>query len=266
MYVVEGDYSGLVKDLLLESKQVIKSQGGTVDKAVERYFHVAETVLTEITKLPVTEESISHAHEVVQEVAPRIAEADDIGKALRTVFTLGDQFARHSMGTVVVANWLAKHMGWTAPRITVPLTMGALLHDIGLKELPADLVNKKRLDMTQEEVELYESHPMRGMMILRAFPGITADVLQIVQQHHEIPNGQGFPSHLRSERMFPLARVVSFANILAHDMIDTLFEKKEFSIEKLHERIENLYKPMYGSELCKAAKAVFKLKSKDKAA
>jgi HD-GYP domain-containing protein (c-di-GMP phosphodiesterase class II) len=214
----------------------------------------------------VTEDSIGHATEVVQEIAPKIAETDDLGKALRTVFMLGDQFARHSMGVVVVANWLAKQMGWTAPRVTVPLTMGALLHDIGLKELPQELVNKPRLEMTHEEVELYETHPVRGMMILRAFPGISADVLQIVQQHHEMPNGLGFPSRLRAERMFPLARVVSFANILAHDIIDTLLEKKEFSIEKLHERIDNLYKPMYGSELCKAAKAVFKLKSKDKAA
>lgn len=266
MYVNELDYSGVVRDILDESKQIIKSQGSTPDQAVEKYFQVAEYVLTEVVKLPITEESIAHATEVVQEIAVQMSAADDMGTALRSVFILGDEFARHSMGSVVVSNWLARQMGWTAPRVTVPLTMGALLHDIGLKELPSELTSKTRLEMTPEEVQLYETHPTRGVMILRHFPNISADVLQIVQQHHEMPNGQGFPAHLRGDRIFPLAKVVSFANILAQDIIDTLIQTKEFSIERLHERIDMIYKPMYGSELCKAAKAVFKLRPKSKSA
>ncbi|MGE0763298.1 MAG: HD-GYP domain-containing protein [Bdellovibrionales bacterium] len=257
LYVMRHDFSGVIQNLILHMRENATAPTDN-DKSINEYFQVAQSVLTEVSKLPISDEAIGHAIEVTQELATRLNEVDDIAKGLKLILGLGEKHSRHAMGCVVVSNWLARAMRWSAPRVLQPLTLGAFMHDVGLKELPVELLNKERMHYSAEEVALYETHPTRGVMILRSFNAMPAEVLQIVQEHHEMPNGQGFPNHIRGERMFPLAKIVSFANLLSHEMLDAFLVHKSFSVEGMIERIDLIYKTMYGSEMHKAAKSIFK--------
>lgn len=256
LYVTSSEFSGVIKDLI----GTVRSGPKRVDseKTVVHYFQVAETVLTEVSKLPIVEEAIGHAIAVTEDLSHQLHEVNDVSKGLRMVLSLGEDYARHALGCVVVSNWLARAMGWSSPLLLQPLTLGAFLHDIGLKEMPLELQKKSRIDYTADEAAMYETHPTRGVMILKEFSSISADVLQIVQEHHEMPNGQGYPGRLRGERMFPPAKVVSFANTIAHEMLDAILIKKSFSMDAMIQRIDTVYKTLYGSELQKAAKSIFK--------
>lgn len=257
LYVLESDFSSVVRTLVKGVKQISESPKATNDIVVEQYFQVAEAVLTEVVQLPVNNESLSRAAEVSQEIAERLQHTDDLSKGLRMIFTLGEIFGRHTVGVVVMANWIGRQMGWTSARALYPVTMGAMLHDIGKRDLPPELMSKERINMSPEEVTLYESHPTRGVMMLKGFDHLSSDILRIVHEHHEIPNGQGFPNNLRGERMFPLARVVSLADVLAHEILDPLMAKKPLAIDAVLDRMDTVYKAMYGAELIKAARKIF---------
>jgi hypothetical protein len=78
-----------------------------------------------------------------------------------------------------------------------------------------------------------------------------------VQEHHEIPNGTGFPAKLRLDRIFPMAKVVSLGNAMAHDMFDG-GAANTFSLELMSQKIEHVYSVMYGADLSRAARKIFK--------
>ena len=90
--------------------------------------------------------------------------------------------------------------------------MGGLLHDIGKKELPKAIVDKTRSDMTSQERELYETHPIRSRDLLTPIKTVPEDVVQIVMHHHENMVGRGFPFRLMRSRIHPLAKLVAVAN------------------------------------------------------
>lgn len=72
---------------------------------------------------------------------------------------------------------------------------GGLLHDIGKRGIPADLLNKEgKLD--PEEWKLMSSHPGIGFEELRKHPAIPEMVLHIVRDHHERIDGKGYPNKL----------------------------------------------------------------------
>jgi HD-GYP domain-containing protein (c-di-GMP phosphodiesterase class II) len=261
LFVNQDSYNEVVAELIKEVKAKAGAKKIDDDQLIAQFFSVAEAVLTEIVQLPITQSALAHIEIVVEEITARLSEPTDLAKALRSVFALNDKFAQDTMATVVIANWLAHSLGWKARRMRSALTMGALLHDIGLKEIPADVAVKKPAEMTKEEKTIYETHPVRGFTTLNQFPSVPNEVLQIVLEHHEVPSGTGFPSQMRGDRIFPMAKVVSFANRLSHDIIDHLIETKELPLEVLHAHVDHVYKPMYGSELCKAIKTVFKGKS-----
>ena len=90
------------------------------------------------------------------------------------------------------------------------LRLGALLHDIG-KIGVSDAILRKTGPLTPEEFEQIKRHPGLGARILRQVPFL-APHLQIVELHHERPDGRGYPYGLRGEDIPLAARIVHVAD------------------------------------------------------
>lgn len=257
-YVLKSDFGNLVTELIHGATDFARSNS-TTDLKLERFFTVAQSVYSEILSLPISPEAFARTMILATEIGDKMREKPDFTKVIRTVVSLGDEFSRHSLGTVVIANMLMVQMGWTATKLIEPVTSGAFFHDIGLKEVPSDLRFKERLEMNQDEIKAWEAHVGIGVHLLNSLNFISPDVLRIVQEHHEIPNGTGFPNHLRFDRMFPMSKVVSFANMLANDIFDhPAKDGKAFSVENLVQKIDYVYLVMFGSELARAARRIFR--------
>jgi putative nucleotidyltransferase with HDIG domain len=95
------------------------------------------------------------------------------------------------------------------------LRLGALLHDIGKIGIPDDVLRKPG-PLTDEEFESIMEHPVVGARILRTIPFLLPHV-DIVELHHERPDGLGYPRGLRGDDIPLLARIVHVAD--AYDAI-----------------------------------------------
>lgn len=257
IYVFKADFADLVNELVRGAAQFGATRA-TTDEKVGRFFNVAEALYCELLRLPLTEDAFSRAVALTSEISHNIVQKPDFGKLIKSVIGMGDEFARHSTGTVVMANMLMVPMEWKNPKLVEPITMGAFFHDIGLKEIPEELRFKDRIEMTKEESQIWESHVGIGVHLLNRFNFLSPEALRVVQEHHEVPNGTGFPNRLRLDRMFPMAKVVSLANLLAHDIFDPNHDGKPFSVENLLKKIDFIYAVMYGTELAKAARRIFR--------
>ncbi|MGE3760278.1 MAG: HD-GYP domain-containing protein, partial [Pseudobdellovibrionaceae bacterium] len=87
-----------------------------------------------------------------------------------------------------------------------------LLHDVGLKEIPREIIENPRAQLTMEERRIFESHSHRGMEILNKVPGLSEDVILSAYQHHEANTGEGYPQHLHRLKIHPVAKLITTAN------------------------------------------------------
>jgi HD-GYP domain-containing protein (c-di-GMP phosphodiesterase class II) len=93
------------------------------------------------------------------------------------------------------------------------LRIGGLLHDLGLSNLPANLVGRDFDEMTEEEQTKYREHPEAGLKAVEERKGlIPPDALDMILYHHELPDGSGYPYGLKSKDIPPIAKVCAFAN------------------------------------------------------
>lgn len=94
------------------------------------------------------------------------------------------------------------------------LKVGGMLHDVGMIDLPLELLIKAIEEMSPEELEQYQTHPDLGVKGL-AEKGLSLpkEVEEIISQHHELPNGQGFPKGLASHEISEYAKVCAFADV-----------------------------------------------------
>jgi putative nucleotidyltransferase with HDIG domain len=71
------------------------------------------------------------------------------------------------------------------------LEFAAMLHDVGKISLPLEILNKTE-PLTADEALIFQKHPQVGYFILKEIDRLKR-VAEIVLEHHEWVNGQGYP-------------------------------------------------------------------------
>ncbi|BBK37497.1 hypothetical protein STAQ_25750 [Allostella sp. ATCC 35155] len=117
----------------------------------------------------------------------------------------------HQARVARLAVAIAKELGWEAFRIE-GLRLGAMVHDIGKIYVPAEILNRPGR-LTEAEFAIIKAHPEVGYEILEKseFPW---PIQEMVRQHHERPDGTGYPRGLKGEEILPEAQIIAVADVM----------------------------------------------------
>jgi len=127
----------------------------------------------------------------------------------------GDYHQVHGINTAILSTALAASLKMTRSQIN-NIALAALLHDIGKKRLPTDILDKKALSAVEES--LLEEHPKISYGIIRDELLYSEGVAQIVLNHHERNDGSGYPLKLESEEISQETYVLIVADMF-HNII-----------------------------------------------
>ena len=132
--------------------------------------------------------------------------------ALSATTELRDPYtAGHQRRVAEFAGMLAAQLGWPVAQIET-LRTAALLHDIGKVVVPIEILSKPgRLNAA--EMELIRGHAAAGAEAVAAIE-FEGAVSEIIGQHHERPDGSGYPQHLAGEAILPEARLLAVADVV----------------------------------------------------
>ncbi|TXH87774.1 MAG: HD-GYP domain-containing protein [Rhodoferax sp.] len=122
----------------------------------------------------------------------------------------GEEVYFHSLNVSILAMMLAKDMGFDADSAR-DLGLGALLHDVGLMDIPDKVLTKDPDEYNNAERGLRQMHVEYGCTIAAKI-GLTPSVMAIVAQHHEFIDGSGYPKRLLGDQMTEAARLVALVN------------------------------------------------------
>jgi len=117
-----------------------------------------------------------------------------------------DEYAyHHSIASSVWAVILGRHLGFDRQGLDT-LAMGGMLLDIGKAKLPESLVGKDG-KLSPAEFDAIRKHVAYGLDMLKLSPGINADVLAMIEGHHERADGSGYPRGLKGADIPVFARI-----------------------------------------------------------
>jgi cyclic di-GMP phosphodiesterase len=123
------------------------------------------------------------AKEVAEDIITRTIGHEEALAALIRTREFSPDLYDHSLSVCTISVLLGRLLGYEK-HLLHQLAMGALLHDIGLLQLPANVVRPRRL-LSETEEQLYHQHPDLGVEILKKSEGISQEVIEMIALHHQ---------------------------------------------------------------------------------
>lgn len=161
-------------------------------------------------------------HETIQALVKAL-EAKD-------VYTRG-----HSERVTQFAQYLAEDLGMSDSEVE-RITQAALLHDIGKIGMRLEALNKPG-KLTNEEIQMFRSHPLLGKQILESVTALK-EVAPYVYYHHERWDGTGYPEKKKGEEIPVGARILNIVDSFTC-MTENRPYRKALSIYEVAEELIN---------------------------
>ncbi len=168
-----------------------------------------------------TEEVVETAHKSISVAIKAVAANPDILSLIEARASQpGSIVSKHVTLSSLLACAISQKLEWASEFTQVKLSMAALLHDICLDDSFYEKIEewnaraRNRQDKT-DETDKYRSHVRSAVEKIATIPGLPPDVDQIIMQHHEFPDGSGFPNGIMAGRISPLAAIFIFAEDLS---------------------------------------------------
>lgn len=162
------------------------------------------------------------------------------------------KLASHTILLTIMLTEVASRMNWASQGTIEKLTFAAILHDVELDD--DQFADKQTILMAGEITSMKDtaeghkllSHPLEGSQLTLNWPMCPSDVDVIIRQHHERPDGQGFPLGLVSYKISPLsAAFIMCEDIIYKSMIEPDIDLKEYFASQREYYAREPFKSIY---------------------
>ncbi len=167
-------------------------------------------------------ESVNASMKIIKNAIAVLNKDERISALLRKKFAERNSAYSHHVGLLaylscIMCSELKMH------EACEKLVMASLMHDLSLDEniygnVEEWIKQAKNLNDKSPEIARFRLHPLHASQTAQTIDVLPPDVEQIILQHHEAPDGSGFPRGLTANRIHYLASVF----IVAEDLVGFL--------------------------------------------
>ena len=135
--------------------------------------------------------------------------------------------AQHCVNVAILSMGLAQALEWQREQVELAGLAG-MLHDLGKVKLDKAILNKPGR-LTAEEYEHVKQHARFGYRMLRRDEEVHPAVTQAVLEHHERPDGSGYPHGRDRSTLQPMSALISVV-----DAYDAITSRRPYSKARSH--------------------------------
>lgn len=169
-------------------------------------------MIDDVLLFPERPESLETVRDVSRQFAEWVQEDQTGFSYLMDMATHDYYTVTHMVNVGVGCGLMAKRLKPDDPPWHAALIEGGLLHDVGKRKIPPEILNKEG-KLSADEWELIKLHPTTGFDLIKANPAMSEIVIDMVRSHHERLDGAGYPAGLTGDLISEAARICSVIDV-----------------------------------------------------
>ncbi len=154
-----------------------------------------------------------------------------------TFHEFGSPFISHCIRVAIVGTFIGRCMESGFKRL-LTIAVASLLHDIG--KTSYHIVNElEGIQVSKEKMNLHLTHPVYGYKTAKLILKLQEEACQAILNHHEQPDGKGFPRRVGEVKLFTTDKIVYIANVFIHLVEKGRLEGYFSSLQQFEYLLEN---------------------------
>lgn len=148
---------------------------------------------------------------VVRDILSQVKDHKDVLSLLTDVCAYDNYIFTHSLNVTIYSLALGMELNLSCKQLE-ELGMGAILHDVGKRVVPFEVLSKPG-KLTDQEYNIVKRHAEDGFSLLRHVPNIPLTAAHCAYQHHERLDGSGYPRGLQGDKIHYYSRILAIADV-----------------------------------------------------
>lgn len=212
LYIPGGQHHVFRKNLVERLDRTFKEPGKAKAERAKVIRDVCAKMIEDVLLFPGDAEPVAAVADISRNFADWSASDPDGFSYLLNMSSHDFYTATHMVNVGVGCGLLAKEVRAGDREFFTLAVQGGLLHDVGKRGVPTELLNKEG-KLTPEEWKVMSSHPANGYEELKQNPAIPEMVLSMVRDHHERLDGKGYPNKIDATQISVPARICAIVDV-----------------------------------------------------
>lgn len=172
-------------------------------------YDTSTSILGEIFERPNSSENVKRSVSFVKNSIDYLKDKDNFFYLMKMASANFNEYT-HAVQVSAYAITLAQHTGMKTFNELSAIGIGSLLHDVGKVKIDRRILEKPG-HLDESERREVQKHPEYGYEILHRQRSVPEMAEMIVLQHHERPDGKGYPYRLGSDMAYS-AKIVALVD------------------------------------------------------
>jgi len=221
VYIRDEDYRDYLKYFTTHKSMPIFREDKIRDKEKLVLYGKAIEAIQVILTDPVDDKSIKEAVDLVDSIFRRMVKNPDTYRDMFKLFNQNAGIFNHSANVCLLTVLFGLYLGLKQKRVNI-LGLGAMFHDVGLKDIDKKILEKPG-PLNDAEWREITKHPERGFKIFESSTSFSGSAARIILEHHEETDGSGYPKGLKGDQIDELSHLCRIV-----DKFDGLITKKPY--------------------------------------
>lgn len=223
LYLKEEDYQRyleVAKDIISTNTEDRINTGKQKFTTVQIYDLAFQVSREHLKSLGVTRMQEELVHKAMENIIIDLKENKVLYSMIKDFYSDQHYLTNHSLLIIYLSSMIISKMGWSNDQTLQQLVYAGFFHDMFIPEEFAMHQDIDSLDSEMDKAKLLK-HLKKAADVMEGIKGINNDAHKMITDHHEKPDGSGYPMGLTSSQLPPLSCVF----ITAHYIVDHLYEE-----------------------------------------
>jgi putative nucleotidyltransferase with HDIG domain len=236
----EADKLWQEKQNRIEKLSAYRRRVISCEKEFERSLARMRAVMNKIRSRPM--DAVDEAAQLVDDIVDKLLSDDSVTLHLMNGKSEFEDIYFHSLNVSVIAMMIGRAKGYPAETIK-EIAFASLFHDIGKIRIPTAIV-RKQTPLTEPERNYLKMHTKYGLEISQNIKEFPDSARRVIEQHHELLDGSGYPQGLKGDEIDELAQVIAVANAfdnLCHPNVPSEQKIPYVALSHLYKNCKHIY-------------------------